>query len=107
MRCITSYAHGRMVGPCASSIARGPDNARPRPLILDERLEALRARRVPQLTQRLGFDLPDPLARDLEVLADFLERVVRLLADPEPHAQHLLFTRGERGEHLAGLVCEV
>jgi hypothetical protein len=32
---------------------------------------------MPQLAQRLGLDLPDALAGDLEVLAHFLERVVR------------------------------
>src|SRR6266508_6124679 len=67
-------------------------------LALDEALEALGARRVPELPQRLRLDLPDPLARDLEVLADLLERVVALLADAEAHPEHLLLARGERGE---------
>jgi hypothetical protein len=31
---------------------------------------------VAQLAQRLGFDLADALARDVELLADFLERAV-------------------------------
>src|ERR1700689_4859394 len=75
--------------------------------VLDERLEPLAARRMPQLAQRLRFDLPDPLARHLEVLTDLFERVIRLLADAEPHAQHLLLARRQGGEHLAGLVREV
>src|SRR3954470_9363663 len=76
-------------------------------LVFDERLEALGAARVAQLAQRLRFDLADALARDLEVLADFLERVVALLADAEAHAQDLLFARRQRRQHLAGLLGEV
>src|ERR1041384_2518315 len=59
-------------------------------LILDKRLEALAARRMAQLAERLGFDLPDTLARHLEVLTHFLESVVALLADAEAHAEDLL-----------------
>src|ERR1043165_2786518 len=76
-------------------------------LVLDERLEALAARRVAQLAERLRLDLADALAGDLEVLADFLERVIALLADAEAHAEDLLLARRERREHLAGLVREV
>ena len=36
--------------------------------------QLLRPARVPQLGQRLGLDLPDPLAGDAELLADLLER---------------------------------
>src|SRR5690606_33370530 len=41
---------------------------------LEERPETTAARRVAQLAQRLGLDLPDALAGDREALADFLER---------------------------------
>src|SRR4249920_3493141 len=75
--------------------------------VLDERLEALRARRMPQLAQRLRLDLADALARDLEVLADLFERVVALLADAEAHAQDLLLARRQRLEHAAGALLEV
>src|SRR5512140_1223579 len=75
--------------------------------IFYKRLESLRTRRVTQLTQRFSFDLADSLAGDLEVLADFFERVIGLLADAEPHARGLLFARRERGAHLASLVGEV
>src|SRR2546426_132513 len=40
---------------------------------LQEAPELLRARRVPELAQRLGLDLPDPLAGDREVLPDLLQ----------------------------------
>src|SRR6266508_243341 len=76
-------------------------------LALDEALEALRARRMPELPQRLRLDLADALARDLEVLADLLQRVVALLADAEAHPEHLLLAGGERGEHLPRLLGQV
>src|SRR3989440_8139899 len=56
----------------------------------EERAQFARSRRMPQLAQRLRFDLPDPLARDREALADFLERVLAAVADAEPHLDHLL-----------------
>ena len=39
-----------------------------------------------QLSQRLRFDLPDALAGNAELLADFLQRVVRVHADAEAGA---------------------
>src|SRR5262245_18837322 len=62
---------------------------------------------MPQLAQRLRFDLPDALARDREALADLLERVLAAVADAEPHLDHLLLTRRERLEHRLGLLLEV
>ncbi len=53
--------------------------------LLDEAFEIARAAGLAQLAQRLGLDLPDSFARDRELLADFLERVVGLLPDPETH----------------------
>src|SRR5581483_2683426 len=63
--------------------------------------------RVAQLAQRLRLDLPYALARDGEFLADLLQRVVGFLADAEAHAQHLLFARRERREHLARLFLKI
>src|SRR5262245_16850493 len=74
---------------------------------LDERAQPLAPRRVTQLAERLGLELPDALAGHLEVLTHLLERVVRLLADAEPHPEHLLLARGERGQHLPGLLGQV
>ena len=42
----------------------------------DESLEFARPRRMPQLAQCLGFNLPDALARYLEALAHFFERML-------------------------------
>src|SRR5215470_11833981 len=64
--------------------------------LLREALEQPAPTRVAQLAQRLGLDLPDPLARDLEILAHLFERVIRALADPEPQLEHLLLARRER-----------
>src|SRR5437868_8325906 len=55
----------------------------------EERAKLARPRRMPKLAQGLGFDLPDPLARDREALSDFLERVLAAVADAEPHLDHL------------------
>ena len=44
-----------------------------------------------QLADRLGFDLANALARDVELFADFFERVVGAHLDAETHAQHLGF----------------
>jgi hypothetical protein len=60
-----------------------------------------------QLTQGLGLDLADTLARDLEVLTNLFQGVVALLANAEAHTQDLLLTRSERLEHATGLIFEV
>ncbi len=60
-----------------------------------------------QLEQGLGLDLPDALARDIEVLTHLFQSVVRFFSDTEAHAQHLLLARCERGQHLAHLIREV
>jgi hypothetical protein len=62
-------------------------------LAVEERLQAICAARMHQLAHGLAFDLTNPLARDVELLADFFERVVRLRVDAVTHTQHLRFTR--------------
>ena len=59
-----------------------------------------------QLAQRLGFDLADTFARDVELLADLFERVVGVHLDPESHAQDLGFTRRQRIEHVFAYVAQ-
>src|SRR2546430_271631 len=63
---------------------------------LDEAAQLLRPRWMAQLAQRLGFDLPDALARDVELLADFLQRVIGVHLDPEAHPKHLGLARRQR-----------
>src|SRR6478736_1471394 len=69
-------------------------------LLIEEALQPLGARRVAQLAQRLGLDLAYALARDVELLADLLQRVVGRHLDAEAHAQHLGLARSEGVEHL-------
>ena len=46
-----------------------------------------------QLTQSLRLNLPDPLARHRELLADFLERVIREHPNAEAHFWDAFFVR--------------
>src|SRR3990170_5768405 len=69
---------------------------------LQEAPELLGARRVAELAEGLGLDLPDALAGHGEVLADLLERVLAPVGQAEAQAQHLFLPRGERVEHLGG-----
>ena len=48
---------------------------------------------MPQLAQRLRLDLPDALPRDGEAPADFFQRVLAFLTDPEPEPEDLLLLR--------------
>ena len=57
-----------------------------RSVIHQETAQLLAAARVPELTQRLGLDLADALARHIELLADFLEGVVGIHVDAKAHA---------------------
>src|SRR5437763_10774459 len=63
---------------------------------VEEAAQFARAARVLELPERLRLDLADALAGDRELLADLLERVVGVHADPEAHAQDALFARGQR-----------
>src|ERR1700730_11550428 len=69
--------------------------------------ELAAARRMPELSQRLGFNLSDALAGDAEALADLFERVLAAVTDTEPHLDHLLFARRERLEDRLGLLLEI
>src|SRR5262249_34924418 len=55
-----------------------------------------------QLSQGLGLDLADALARDFELLSDLLQRVVGVHLDAEAHAKHLRLARRQRAEHVLG-----
>src|SRR5947209_1946563 len=62
---------------------------------------------MPELPQRLRFDLADALAGDGEALTDLFERVLAAVADAEAHLDNLLFARRERLEHRLGLLLQV
>src|SRR5678815_5936654 len=69
--------------------------SRPGPLVnprserVEIRAQLVRAARVLELADRLRLDLADALARHVELLADFLQRVVGRHLDAEAHAQDL------------------
>src|SRR5262245_48204184 len=69
--------------------------------------QAARTDRMPELAQRLRFDLANPLARHREAGADLLQGKVRALADAEAQAENLLLAGGEGGEHLLRLIAEI
>src|SRR5580692_8147895 len=74
---------------------------------IHKRPQLPRARRVSQLPQRLGFDLPDSFARDGERLAYFFQGVFTAVFQTEAHLDYFFFARGERAQDLASLVLEV
>ena len=59
-----------------------------------------------QLAQRLGLDLADAFARDVELLADLLERAGTAVLDAEAELEDLLLARGEGGEHVHELLLQ-
>ena len=59
-----------------------------------------------QLAQGLGFDLADALARDAEVLADFLERARTAVIEAKAQAQDFLLTRRQCVEDILELFLE-
>ena len=60
-----------------------------------------------ELPQRLGLDLPDPLARDSELLTDLFKRVLALTADAETQPDDLLLSRREGLQDADGFVAHV
>src|SRR4051812_38243026 len=66
----------------------------------DERAQMLGARRMTQLDEGLGLYLADAFARQLEMLADFFQRVLGLHVDAEAHPQNLRFALGKAVEQL-------
>src|SRR5436190_23319343 len=74
---------------------------------LEKRAQPMAPAGMPQLAQRLRFDLPDALARDREVLADFLQRVLAAVFQAEAHLDDLLLTRGQRLQYLRRLLAQI
>ena len=59
-----------------------------------------------QLAQRLRLYLTDTLARDVELLADLLQRARAAVHYAEAQLQHLLLARGQRVQHLFKLLAQ-
>src|SRR5512140_2007322 len=92
----------------------GRDRRRPRPDRLiahggtfQEGLQHAAAGGVPQLAQRLGFDLANALPGDGKALSDFFQRMLAPVAEPEPHLDDLLLPRGECLEDRLRLLFEI
>src|SRR5262245_11397163 len=74
---------------------------------MEEASENPRPARVLQLSQRLGLDLANALARNRELLADLFQRVVLVHADAEAHADYTLLARREGGKRARGGLAQV
>src|SRR5665213_2780453 len=73
----------------------------------EERAQVAGAFGGAELAQGLGFDLADAFAGYVELLADFLERVLALAADAEAQADNLLLFRRQGLEDVGGFVAHV
>src|SRR5438552_18156287 len=98
----------RAVGTRARAGAAAPA-APPGPprLVFDERLQIAPPQRMAEFTERLGLDLPNPLAGNGEPLSDLFERVLALFADAEAQTKDLLLLRRQRGQRALDLRGEV
>ena len=67
----------------------------PGPVLLQVVLQLAAAGWVAELAQRLGLDLADPLAGDVELLAHFLERSGTPVLETEPELQHPPLASGQ------------
>src|SRR5262245_10203367 len=56
--------------------------------------------------KRLGFDLPDALARDADLVAEFLERARVAVHQTETLLQNFALALGETAEHIAEFVLQ-
>src|SRR5579884_1632468 len=70
------------------------------PSRLRDVFERVRVREGAQLLQRLVLDLPDPLPRDVERPAHFVERARMLSVQPVPELEHAAFAVRKRAEDL-------
>src|SRR5438067_13832512 len=75
-------------------------------LALEKASQLFASRRMPQLPQRLRFDLPNALTGHVELLAHLFERVVGIHFDAEAHAQHFRFARRQRIENVLADVAQ-
>src|SRR3954454_18806161 len=75
-------------------------------LLLEVVTQLLGPRRVPQLRQRLGLDLPDALPGDAELLADLFESARVAVGQSEPELDDLLLALGERVQDRVELLLQ-
>ena len=58
---------------------------------------------MPELAQRLRFDLANALTRNIKLLADLFQRARLAVIQAKAQAKHLFLTRGERVENTEQL----
>src|SRR3989338_2548164 len=97
-----------LLWPCPAGVVKpeGGPTKRISRLFLDEAAQLLAPARVAELAERLGLDLTDALAGDVEVLPDLLEGVLVLGPDAEALPQDLLLPGAQRLEHPVGGLLE-
>src|ERR1035438_2955871 len=61
-----------------------------------------RSLRFAQVAQCVPLDLPDPFPAQVELLGNLPEGMLAIMADPEPHPDHLLFAWVQSLEHARG-----
>src|SRR5271170_3145439 len=60
-----------------------------------------------QLAQRLGLDLTNSFAGDLEALADFFERMFGAVFEAEAHLDDALLARSQSAQNLRSVLLQV
>src|SRR5206468_2098033 len=80
---------------------------RRRASVLDEAPQTATPQRGAQLPERLRLDLADPLPGHVEALADLLQRVLALFADPEAEPEDLGFLGAQARERPLDLRSQV
>src|SRR5258708_11180004 len=68
---------------------------------LQEAVKVVNPRGVPQFAQRLGFDLPDALPRQVVQLANFLQRVAVPIQQAKAHFEDLPLALADTGHNRA------
>src|SRR5206468_2876198 len=61
---------------------------------------------VAELPERLGLDLADPLAGDVELPTDLLEGPRPAVLEPEPELENASFAAGQRVQHRLDLLLQ-
>ena len=74
---------------------------------VEKRAQPVAAAGMAQFAEGLGFDLANALASDGEVLANFFERVLATILQPEPHLDYFFLARAESFQDFRGLFAQV
>src|SRR3954469_23395491 len=75
-------------------------------MAVEQAREAAGAAGEPEQVERVTFDLPDPLAGQLEDVGDLRERAGPVVAQPEAELQDVALARRQESDLLADLLAE-